>query len=689
MRKNILLLMAPLLVFCLSACSLYFDEQSLPEEQQGVGQEAHRNDSTTQVDYEYQPGVVKLTTARGAYLVMVEADTVLYFMDSTPEDMQLREGNLVSCGRTEKLPKGVNGRVEQVQRANGMLRCTVTRVPLNEIFKTLKVEMHGKAQWQEADLVDEQGNPVAPAKGTRANDFNKSLYKMDWKFNIESDSKGKASAKYVHNGKTTDVSIPANLSSLMGKADFNFEVGAQTEETVNVSVDINSPSVKCYIEEKSSIAVKAHVGKDYKKDSLVVLEKYPEGKRLRLLDSPVAIDLIYGVGSALNLDLSSKVTMESGVESHRKLGFEYVNKKFDFINENLTPDQDVFKKLDVTGSSTTSVKALATVGLDIGGYVTGSVKGTVTTGLETALTHAQFGSDTLQLNDKNYVRLFVAAGLDAEAKLKFKGISLPSYTKHLAEKELFSKKWPLFPRLIDLTVSPRDASESKVSYDGQVTVNSGLMAKLGADIRPFLRLYNGDKYADFLPTETSPQTVTGDGSNRFAFAIADRDKDASFEAVPGLIYADRKYLYSRKEFAQPVSAADVGIALMNYTQLYGDKNLTTDNSFAHEYIFNIDAKVLGGAKLASWGIAVKMLNRKGKTIGTKDYDVSKNSSGTYTVRFTLFASADPTCTVRLQPYAKTTDDKELRFCEYEFTLDNPAENRLGEGKDADVTLGAE
>lgn len=678
MKKNLIYGLASLVVLTLSACSLYFDEEVTPEEEQGVGQVAHVADSVKTVDYEYQPGIVKLTSDRLQYLVNVEADTVLFFMDSTPDDRMIRVGDIVTCGRAELLPKGINGRVERVVKANGMQQCTLSRVPLETVFKELKIEIHGDAQWKEAEV-------VAPISTRGATDLDKTLYDMNWKFNITTDEGGKTKVEYVYDKKNTSVAIPSAMQQAMGKAGLNASVGAETKEKVNFSLDISKPSIKCYIEENSAITMNTSVKTGYKKDNLVKLEQYPEGKKLRLLDSPVAVDLIYGIGSALNLDVSAQIGMEAAVESKRKIGFEYVNKKFNFINENLTDNQDVFKKLDVTGSTDMSVQAKAIVGVDVAGYLSGTADGTVTTGFLTALHHEQFGGDSLQINDNNYVKLYLNAAVEAKADLKFKGIKLYSYQKTLAENELLAKKWRLFPELIDLTMVPRDITDNKVSYDGQFKVNAGLLAKLGADIRPFLRLYNNDAFTDYDPAEGSEKRVSADGNNVFSFKVTGQDKDVTYDVVPGLVYARNRYLYNRKEFSQPATAADAGVTLQNFSQLYGGKNLSTDNTFNDEYVFDIVAKVSGGDKMDSWGVTVKMLNSKGKTIATKDYPVEGKGSGAHTLRFTLFASAQPPCRVQLVPYAKI-DGETKNYHEYEFLLENPAENKLAGAESPDVSL---
>lgn len=673
-----------LLTVALSACSLYFDENDIPEEQLGVGQEAVVKDSVSTVTYEYQPGVRKLTTATLQYLVMAEGDSVLYFMETTPDDLMPQKGVVISSGRSELLPIGVNGRVSDVAVVNGMKRCTVVRLSLDEVFKTLRFEYHGPADWQNAQTIDEHGNVVPQARTTRA-EIEKSIDKMNWKFAIRSDGAGVSSAEYIYNNEAKPIDLPESLKGIMGKAKFDAELGAVNEETVHASFDMAKYNVECYIEEETTISAKMSVEKGYS-DRKTTLSKNNEGKKLQILDSPVAIDVTYGIDSEIEFDLAAKQTVEAEVKSHRRLGFKYVSKKFSLINENLTTTQDIFKKLDVEGSANTAVKARAKVGLNIAGYAEGTVGGTLKTGLETMLQHSQYG-DSLQLNDRNYIRLYLNAGFDTDVKVMLKGAVVYDYKKTLADTTLLSKKWPLFPSLLDMTITPRDITDTKVSFDGQFTVNDGLLARLGAQIKPFLRVYSGDKYTDYSPAEGNNK-VLPDKTSVFNFSISNLDKSSTYEVVPGLIYAGNRYIYDRKEFAQPATPSDAGIVLQNYKQLYGDKALDASSAFDHEYICNIDAKLTGGSKFKSWGVTVKMINSKGKTIAANNYDVDKQKTGTYTLRFTLFASSAPPCRLVMQPYAVTQDGEEKRFREYEYVLLNPAPNLLGDAKEADVDFGS-
>lgn len=627
---------------------------------------------------------MKLTSKVLQYLVTVENDTILYFMDTTPEALMPKSGQIISSGATELLPKGINGRVTEVSDAHGLKRCVVGRLPLEEVFKTLRVEIHGPVDWSNASTVDRQGNVIAPAKGTRAN-TDKEIYKMDWGFLIESTSNGKSNSKYTYNGKDKKINMQASMAGMMGKVDFNANINATTKETVHLSVDLSKYSIKCSIEEASTITTKLSAGKGLK-GKKALFKNNNEGKKIRLLNSPVAIDFIYGIDSELQLDLNTKMDIEAQVESNRNLGFEFVNKSFKHINENLTKDQDVFRKIDVAGLSNTAIKATARLGIDVPGWVTGTIGAGLTTGMETMLNHTQSG-DTLQLNDNNYIKLYLNSDCDIDMALKFKGLKLYDYKKKLDETNIFKRKWPLFPSLLDMAIAPRDITDKNVSFNGQFSVSPGLIAKLGADIKPFLRLYDGDKFTDFTPEGGSKVKVTADGENRFNFDIKDQDKTADYEAVPGIIYGGNKYIFNRKEFAQPLTTSETAILLQGYKQLYGDKKLTPENHFAHEYIYTIDAKLIGGDKVRNWGILVKMLNSKGRKIMEQKYDVDKKQGGVYTIRFTLFSNADPTCRVAMQPYCVTTDDKTMEFKEYEYELLNPAENLLDKSKDIDIDFG--
>ncbi len=152
-----------LFVATLASCTLYFDEQAPPQNELGNNTESHVENAVSSLNYEYQTGVMPFTPNILNHLVAVQADTVLFFMDTTPAHPFPHPGQLGSCGVADQRPTGFTGRVEKLVNSAGMWQCTVRRLPLKQIFKKLNIEFHGTPAW----------NPTpqtAPMTATRAGD---------------------------------------------------------------------------------------------------------------------------------------------------------------------------------------------------------------------------------------------------------------------------------------------------------------------------------------------------------------------------------------------------------------------------------------------------------------------------------------------------------------------------------------
>lgn len=133
------LLLAALL---LTGCTLYMDEADIqPEEERGYDEAVHEVNDTVDVTYQFNSDTRSLTDHIQEYLVRVEADTILYFMDNTPTDYLPVKGGHVFSSCTEKLPWGLMHYVEWAGYQDGFYKVVCTPAGIKEVFKTFKLNV--------------------------------------------------------------------------------------------------------------------------------------------------------------------------------------------------------------------------------------------------------------------------------------------------------------------------------------------------------------------------------------------------------------------------------------------------------------------------------------------------------------------------------------------------------------------
>ena len=106
-------LLSSLLLFIMG-CTLSMDEWVETEEQKGYNEvETIENDFYT-LQYEYKKSTRSLTEDIQKYIVQIEADSILYFMDNTPSDWLPKAGGQVVANCCPMFPMGYMGKVLSV-----------------------------------------------------------------------------------------------------------------------------------------------------------------------------------------------------------------------------------------------------------------------------------------------------------------------------------------------------------------------------------------------------------------------------------------------------------------------------------------------------------------------------------------------------------------------------------------------
>ncbi len=123
----------------LTGCSLYLDEpEEIPEEQRGFGEAYHEVNDSVDVTYQFRDNVKVLSKRiQDSYLAVVEADSILYFSEYTPDSDLPQAGGGVFSDCTEKLPYGLCSTVLSVTHENGMVKVVTQQADIDAVFSRL------------------------------------------------------------------------------------------------------------------------------------------------------------------------------------------------------------------------------------------------------------------------------------------------------------------------------------------------------------------------------------------------------------------------------------------------------------------------------------------------------------------------------------------------------------------------
>lgn len=142
MKKNISFFIASLLVLhSLVACTLSMDEWIESDENKGYSDIATEKNDFYSLSYQYKDHTRSLTDKIRDYIVNVEADSILYFLDNTPDEWMPQVGGCVVCNCCETFPMGLIARVLSVEKVNGMYKVVTTETEIDDAFEDFDLDM--------------------------------------------------------------------------------------------------------------------------------------------------------------------------------------------------------------------------------------------------------------------------------------------------------------------------------------------------------------------------------------------------------------------------------------------------------------------------------------------------------------------------------------------------------------------
>lgn len=142
MKKKYFYILAAALIAVVTSCSLYLEEddiRTLHTEDGYTNDQTINNSDGTTVTYQYNQRTIPIDDEVEEYIVKVESDTILYFVDGTPDHLLPEEGEMMVCSFRDRFPHAFCHRCIERTQVNGLYRCVFTRCSLKEAFDKLEV----------------------------------------------------------------------------------------------------------------------------------------------------------------------------------------------------------------------------------------------------------------------------------------------------------------------------------------------------------------------------------------------------------------------------------------------------------------------------------------------------------------------------------------------------------------------
>ena len=129
-----------LLLLVAGSCTLSMEEWVETEEQKGYDRVETIENEYMSLKYEYKKTTRSLTEEIQKYIALIEADSVLYFLDSTPPEYLPQAGGQVVANCCVRFPLGCLGRVLSVERIDGFYKVVTTSATLEDCYEEFDFE---------------------------------------------------------------------------------------------------------------------------------------------------------------------------------------------------------------------------------------------------------------------------------------------------------------------------------------------------------------------------------------------------------------------------------------------------------------------------------------------------------------------------------------------------------------------
>lgn len=497
-----------------------------PENIKGFGYPITEDVEGGKITYQYNDEVIVLSETTQRYLVKVEADTILYFSEATPERLLPYKGGIISSAVIDdKTPYGLGNRVISVSQESGLYKCVTTAASLDEIFKELTLA---------ADIM-----LVTDAIPSQVEDVDGNLHDVT----VSKFSETKAE---IGSPNVLTVKLEGQSDEQVGPyVEGDISLGAVLSIDFERSKNRYDCSLSLYAGFDGEIGVKTQC-EGYKK-------LLPRKDKWQILDSKLPFGPVV-LRPFVNAEIGLKGNAEGSISTglFKEFGAKFGMKNRKSFYENLTePDAKIIKDISVDVKGEVALVTTLYFGM---GLYTKNIAVSIDPSLSVGL------STDFKVNNENLFKNNPTLDFDikAEAKGAFYG---QFFGKELFREEmtflslnLFNHSWPLLPSLVEnsLKVTKRDAS-GPLTFDAEYSLAGGLLSNLDFPLYPAFKVYKGSELVDFI---SSAENIYGDAAKEFTFELSGLENEVSYTGKPCLVIGDKSYDEDGIAFASSLTCPD-------------------------------------------------------------------------------------------------------------------------------------
>lgn len=497
-----------------------------PENIKGFGYPITEDVEGGKITYQYNDEVIVLSETTQRYLVKVEADTILYFSEATPERLLPYKGGIISSAVIDdKTPYGLGNRVISVSQESGLYKCVTTAASLDEIFKELTLA---------ADIM-----LVTDAIPSQVEDVDGNLHDVT----VSKFSETKAE---IGSPNVLTVKLEGQSDEQVGPyVEGDISLGAVLSIDFERSKNRYDCSLSLYAGFDGEIGVKTQC-EGYKK-------LLPRKDKWQILDSKLPFGPVV-LRPFVNAEIGLKGNAEGSISTglFKEFGAKFGMKNRKSFYENLTePDAKIIKDISVDVKGEVALVTTLYFGM---GLYTKNIAVSIDPSLSVGL------STDFKVNNENLFKNNPTLDFDIKAETKgafyaqFFGKELFREEMTFLSLNLFNHSWPLLPSLVEnsLKVTKRDAS-GPLTFDAEYSLAGGLLSNLDYPLYPAFKVYKGSELVDFI---SSAENIYGDAAKEFTFELSGLENEVSYTGKPCLVIGDKSYDEDGIAFASSLTCPD-------------------------------------------------------------------------------------------------------------------------------------
>lgn len=578
------------------------------------------------VTYKYNKSTIVYDEKTINYIHHIEADTILYYTENTPDEHLPSIGDVVSARITDMTPYGLGNKVLSITKIGSFYKCTTTSAALNEIYDKLDFTFDSdniSKMAENMEIYENEGISNSKSQKTRGVEVGK--------FNIIKIPLGKLSKK--------GIAISGNIE-LTGK--------------IHAEGSLEENTFEYYFEPTFVFKGEAGISVEYKKNLWQGIDEFknplfksPKADLGPLAIGPLVLRPYIAAEGYVDFNASGALTMNFEQTLSTKWGYKQLTGAY-ADPMSYTQPKDFIKDISINGNVGLKFKGVFDVGLGI--YVKN-----VAVELDPYFsTGIGLNFRTESLKDKNTMdcvaNFDIGGGAEAKFVMDIFGKLRLGPKVKLLDNKLYHKEWPIIPMYEKNSMCIAGAGTTGF-FDGNYIVNSGFLGT-HFPVTPAINIYDANHNILKCQKFEGPRMITQDAFIKFNLSNLN---DGKYYVHPCLIFKiDNEDMPCESEECFEINGkTNVEILSVRQTSYKQEEHDCNDNcgiKYHHKFGYDVNIRVNGAANCIESGYCVDYVhNRRG-------YYQVDNVDGIHTIsNVLLFTTANPTLVI--YPYVKYSDGK--------------------------------